>query len=344
MREIKDKAVGKNSRQSWLPRILFSLLLPIVNILGNSQVVTFTLFHVVVSILISGLFLLILWTTNENIKRILRNKNSSLFVMVVVIIFFDVLYITAFLYINQHLIPREYQPNLANAPTIIIWIRLTVVTIAISSIQFAIDSIVEANKIKLQYAELQTENLRNRIEVLRQQINPHFLFNALGTLRAMIRDKENAAEDFVIKLGELYRKLLNRQDLITVTLAEEISFLEEYSFLLTARFQDALHIHIEIPNEWMQRKIPGFSFQLLVENAVKHNTISYNKPLHVTIKTEGDNTIVIENNLQLKTSVDHSSGIGLQNLATRYQLLGISEGLKWEVTSTAFIVKLLLIK
>jgi len=187
-------------------------------------------------------------------------------------------------------------------------------------------------------------NLRTRFEVLKQQVNPHFLFNALSTLRIMIREKDNRAEPFILKLSDLYRQLLGKNTSQTVTLDEELEFLRSYIYMLQARFEDLLHIDIDIRPESMNRKIPAFSLQLLIENCIKHNIISSAKPLYIRIFQQQDDAIIIENNLQTRTSADESSGIGLDNLRKRYELLQIKGGVSIQKTDAKFSVTLQLLQ
>jgi LytS/YehU family sensor histidine kinase len=175
-------------------------------------------------------------------------------------------------------------------------------------------------------------------------VNPHFLFNALSTLRIMIREKDNRAEPFILKLSDLYRQLLGKNTSQTVTLDEELEFLRSYIYMLQARFETLLHIDIDIRPESMNRKIPAFSLQLLIENCIKHNIISSAKPLYIKIFQKQEDTVIIENNLQTRTSADESSGIGLDNLCKRYELLQINDGVSIQKTDTKFSVTLQLLQ
>lgn len=200
--------------------------------------------------------------------------------------------------------------------------------------------IEERKSIQLQNEQLQTENLKIQFEVLKQQTNPHFLFNALNTLRVMVREQDPHSEEFIIKLSSLYRALLNKKDLPYISLKEELEFTEAYIFLLKSRFQENLQVHYSLISGTENLLIPTFALQILVENCVKHNIISQNRPLMIHIEQNGLKEIAITNNLQLKSQKPEISGIGLVNLINRYNLLNIENGVEKEFSEAFFKVKL----
>jgi LytS/YehU family sensor histidine kinase len=197
--------------------------------------------------------------------------------------------------------------------------------------------------VSLQNQMLKTENIRAQFEILRQQISPHFLFNSLSTLRSMIRSSNDNAEKFVIKLSDIYRLLLIKKEKETVTLKEELELIDDYSFLLFARYENMLSIDIDIPENLLNYNIPTFSLQLLLENCVKHNIVSKEKPLHIKIYESGIDTVTVENNLQQKQVFSGDLGLGLQNLIKRYDLLGIPEGVQVFSDESVFRVKIKLL-
>ena len=158
------------------------------------------------------------------------------------------------------------------------------------------------------------------MQALRTQINPHFLFNALNSLNALIRQKSDKASTFVDKLSLLLRSTLQRSDKDFITIQDELDYLETYIYLQKERFGDKFSVDIQIPKEWTKELIPSFSLQLLVENAIKHNVISKKQPLSVEIYTEG-NYLVVRNLLHKRRDSVESTGTGLSNLSTRFNLL-----------------------
>ena len=167
----------------------------------------------------------------------------------------------------------------------------------------------------VQQEKLKREQLALQYETLKSQVNPHFLFNNLNSLTALINTNPDKAIDFVKKLSEVYRYVLDQKDQELVALETEIKFLESYIYLQKIRFETNLRVQIEPlpPNAWI---IP-LSVQLLVENAIKHNEISDKNPLFIRIFTNDQKYLTIENRLQKKTGTE-GSGSGLQNIRDRY--------------------------
>lgn len=164
------------------------------------------------------------------------------------------------------------------------------------------------------------DNLSAQYELLRQQVNPHFLFNSLNTLKYMVEIGDKHSVDFILKLSDFYRFTLESRKSDLIKLSEELKILDAYLFLLKARFEEGMEIDIDIPEHWMATNIPPFTLQLLIENAIKHNIVSLHKPLRIRIFTDKDQ-LVVENSLQLKRVPETSTGLGLENINQRYQHL-----------------------
>lgn len=191
-------------------------------------------------------------------------------------------------------------------------------------VQNLLNTRAREQEVTLQNEMLKSENLRAQFEILRQQVNPHFLFNSLSTLRSMVRAKDPKAEEFVLHLSEIYRQLLAKRQFDTVTLKEELEFVNDYSFMLFSRFGAALKIKVDITGESLAFRVPTFSLQLLLENCIKHNVISSGKPLEIKLFA-GQGFVTIENHLQPKLTPEEHSGYGLESLIERYKLLGFPE-------------------
>ena len=283
------------------------------------------------------IFLLLLWAVDQWIANRVKTRPA---LRLTIQTFVNLILILAFIRLVDLL--DDFHINIHSNYTLS-FIKLALASLVILSIQATLASLAEKEDILLANAELQNENLRTRFEVLKQQVNPHFLFNALSTLRIMIREKDDRAEPFILKLSDLYRQLLGKNTSQTITLDEELEFLRSYIYMLQARFESLLHIDIDIWPDSLNHKIPAFSLQLLVENCIKHNIISSAKPLYIRIFQQQEDSIIIENNLQTKPSADESSGIGLDNLRKRYELLQIHDGVNIQKTDTRFSVTLQLI-
>lgn len=162
------------------------------------------------------------------------------------------------------------------------------------------------------------EFARFRYMKLKQQVDPHFLFNSLNVLDYMIQEQSTEqASEFTHKLAEVYRYMLKHEDETTVKLRDELSLLEDYVGLLKVRFNEALLVEVNVPEQSMGRSVVPCCLQLLMENAVKHNSVSVSKPLVVKVFVE-DDKLVVSNNLCPKITPVSSTGLGLKYLRQQY--------------------------
>lgn len=168
----------------------------------------------------------------------------------------------------------------------------------------------------------QKDNALLQLNTLKEKVNPHFLFNSLSSLNALIEKDPELAQSFVVKLSRVYRYVLESYPNGLATVAEELRFANEYFFLLRIRFGDALEpLDIQVSEAHLQAFIPFMSLQTLIENAVKHNVLSKMMPLKISIKSE-DDYIVTSNNLQLRNDVKDSGKQGLSYLQSTYAYFG----------------------
>jgi two-component system, LytTR family, sensor kinase len=193
-------------------------------------------------------------------------------------------------------------------------------TIAITSIYEVVYFIQQLKESLTKSEELKREGLRAELNALKTQVNPHFLFNNLNTLCSIIPEDPEKSVTFVEQLSKVYRYILEVRDEKTIPLQEEIQILKAYAFLLNTRFGNNFKLNMDIPEKEMHTRIVPFSLQLLVENALKHNIVSREYPLHITLTTE-DGQLIVRNNIQKKQQVEKSTGIGLMNIRNRYKLL-----------------------
>lgn len=167
--------------------------------------------------------------------------------------------------------------------------------------------------------KFQKESAAAKFESLRSQVNPHFLFNSLNVLTNLVYEDQDKAAKFIKQMSDVYRYLLETKDKEIVSLEDEKKFLTSYLFLQQIRFGDKLKLTISLDEK--KGMIPPLVLQMLVENAIKHNIVSEDNPLHISIYLE-EGFIVVENNLQKKnTLVEDSTGIGLENICKRYEFL-----------------------
>lgn len=178
----------------------------------------------------------------------------------------------------------------------------------------------KSGKIQIENQQLRAENMENRYEALKSQLNPHMLFNSLNTLSALIRESPEKAQLYLQELSRVLRYTLQDNSTHTVLLSEEMDFVYSYIYLLKMRYEDNLQFDIGISAEALRKKVPPMSVQMLVENAVKHNEISNRNPLRVSISTDAD-SLSVSNPLQPRISGVNGMKIGLDNLSRRFNLL-----------------------
>jgi PAS domain S-box-containing protein len=174
---------------------------------------------------------------------------------------------------------------------------------------------------RTQLIRLQKENLQSQFEVLRQQVNPHFLFNSLNVLTSLIKLEPDLAEKFTEHLSKVYRYVLENKDNDLVDLKTELDFLDAYLFLLNIRFMDKIQVSINIDKEKTDLLILPLALQLLIENAIKHNSMSKKNPLCINLFIDENSFLNVVNNLQERESYIASTGVGLKNIEHRYLLL-----------------------
>ena len=189
----------------------------------------------------------------------------------------------------------------------------------------------QENKVKEQKIIAGTANAK--FESLKNQIDPHFLFNSLNVLSSLIEENPENAQRFTTSLSKIYRYVLEQKDKELVTVSEELAFAKTYMNLLKMRFENS--ITFELPENFdnPDAKVVPLSLQLLLENTIKHNVVSENKPLHIKIYIQ-DNFLVVENNLQKKEVLQDRKGVGLQNIVSRYAILSERKVLIDENTAT----------
>lgn len=175
-------------------------------------------------------------------------------------------------------------------------------------------------QVMVENEQLQAENILNQYEVLKNQLNPHMLFNSLNTLQYLTEKDTDKAQKYIQQLSSVLRYTLRSNEAKSVTLAEEMKFVKSYMYLLEMRYGNNLQFNISIPTEAEKLLLPPMAVQMLIENAVKHNEISNRRPLTITLQTEGSEMIV-SNPIQPKMTAETGTGVGLANLAKRYRLL-----------------------
>jgi two-component system, LytTR family, sensor kinase len=252
------------------------------------------------------------WKKNNTIKRIVVGIIGATIITLVGLFFLRAF--TSFVYtdktfyefvINEKF--KYYQFGL--------WITLTII-IVFHVIYFY--NRYQQNRIKEQKVIAGTASAK--FDALKNQLDPHFLFNSLNVLTSLIEENPINAQKFTTSLSKVYRYVLEQKDKELVTVDEELQFAKTYMSLLKMRFEDSIIFEMPDKASNPESKVVPLSLQLLLENAVKHNLVTTSKPLHIKIYEQAD-SLIVDNNLQTKQIVKKSSGVGLNNIMQRYELL-----------------------
>lgn len=214
------------------------------------------------------------------------------------------------------------------------------ITLFITTIYASTFFFVKWKENLLKAEKFEKATLEAKFEALKNQINPHFLFNSLNTLMGMM-DEDSESTRYVQSLSDFLRYVLQTKDKELVSLGDEIEFSKQYAFIQQKRFNLKLIINFNVIENYCSYLLPPLSLQMLIENAIKHNVISKEKPLTINIYI-ADKKLIVENNLQRK-NVNDSTGVGLENISNRYKYIG-SEDINISESDNKFIVSLPLLE
>lgn len=230
----------------------------------------------------------------------------------------------AFLFYQVNLFEVFQSPDFTAADKLNFW-RYTFASILLSLlVSFAIAARnfrITTAELKLNAAKLSQIAMQAELQSLKLQLDPHFMFNNFSTLSALIAEDKTLAQSFIDHLSKVYRYMIVKIHSDTVELQKEIKFIQSYVYLIKIRHGDNVMVSIDIPEHFMNRKIPPITLQLLIENAIKHNIASAAQPLEISIAMKDEN-LVVRNTLQkLSNPAPVSSKIGLENIKARYRIV-----------------------
>jgi two-component system LytT family sensor kinase len=174
---------------------------------------------------------------------------------------------------------------------------------------------------QLEAEELKRINAQSQLQAIKNQVNPHFLFNNLNVLSGMVMKDNPDANKFIEAFSTVYRHILQSQDKELIPLATELEFIKPYIFLLEKRFPESIEVRLNIKEKFFEYGIVPAALQMLVENAIKHNVLSKAKPLEIIISVNTHGDLFVKNNLQQKPTVEASTQVGLKNIDQRYRLI-----------------------
>lgn len=277
-------------------------------------------FHFVYSLAVNFLLMFIILVTNFNVIKSNRLTLRWKYVVgvgssIIVAVLFSVIagWIHRILYDNI----RLSDPDSINLTRDIIVAAFAVL------ISIVLYSITRRQQVTLEKEKLQTENLMVRYEALEKQIDPHFLFNSLNTLSGLIGNDDNKAQQYLHQLASSYRYIMQAKRL--VTLEDELNFVDSYSQMMQIRYGENLKIERKVDSRYLHYQLIPISLQHLMENALKHNTISGRYPLTITLETTKNGNFRVSNPIRPKQEDVGNSGLGLANLRKRYQMLSQSD-------------------
>lgn len=198
------------------------------------------------------------------------------------------------------------------------------ITFMISAIYASVSFFLEWKSNMLKTQALEKANMEARYETLRNQVNPHFLFNSLNTLLMLVNDNPVASR-YVESVSEFMRYMLNSREKEVVLLRDEVKMAREFVYIQQSRFGEKLSVSFDVQENFFHYAVPPLALQMLIENALKHNVISRDNPLHVKVYVADDSWLVVENNIQPKIDKEPSTGVGLANIRDRYLFLSGKE-------------------
>lgn len=222
-------------------------------------------------------------------------------------------------------------------PRMLGYIIATFVTLTVNGGSIGAYFFKQWKKAILKSERLQRERTLVQFDNLRNQLNPHFLFNSLTSLNSLIFENQQLASQFLQQLSKVYRYVLQNKEKELVSLETEIKFIENYVFLLQTRFCESMQVQIDIPVDILSKQIVPVSLQILIENAIKHNSISQEHPLRIHIYTDST-CLYVENNLQRKSIIENSNKMGLQNMKALYGFLS-KQAMEIQEDTHTFTVK-----
>jgi sensor histidine kinase YesM len=317
---VRDRLNDIGFRLILIP--VFGIVIPLVT--GMMDNTSFPLWKTKFSYLFTIGIAFLIWEGNRFLLFTLRsyfnwfNKPVRKIAALVLAISFYTIPVSALLVVVWYKIFKEGLVNWSVVTTATLVIMICV--FFITHIYETVFLVREAENEKLKKEQLERARAEAELEALKNQIDPHFIFNSLNTLSHLIESAPAKAKQFNDNLADVYRYILQNKARELVLLREEMTFLNDYFSLLRIRFEDAVQLQIYVQDEWLdQYLIPPISLQILIENAIKHNEFSDAMPLLIYIKMHNDE-LIITNQVRKKVLRKTSSRIGLHNLGERYKL------------------------
>jgi two-component system, LytTR family, sensor kinase len=304
---------------------------PVVSLVGSVPIIIFEQIEkprMFLLWLVLACIVFLFWNVNIFILSKIKESNSTKRYILSYLSILCIQTFNIFIAINFDLKPPEINAFFPFLPAIAINTLILILSNLII-LQFQKESA------ELEVKQLKVNNLEAQKMILLQQLQPHFLFNALSTLKSLISENPTNAEDYTVRLSDFLRYSVQAKNNEVVTLFDELAFTKNYLELQKVRFEDSFKCQINIPEQYLLKKIPVYALQTLVENAIKHNSFTEKKPLLIEVSVN-ENRLKVSNNI-LPKMLQMQSGTGLKNLNQRYQLIAAKE-IKIVKTETNFTV------
>lgn len=330
---MKPPTLKISSATIWISSIFLGLLSSVPQIAQQH----FNAMEAIVNAAITATFALLMWYFNiYMLSRIPRQQTIS-YTKLLSSLAFGMVIMFGLAWIQQLILSHiNFGPTM-----LMVEVRGILINLVFYMFLHLLQQNYENQAVNMELERIKNDNLGAQYELLKQQVNPHFLFNSLNTLKAMVETGDEEAIDFIIKLSNFYRFTLESRKLDLIHVQDEMEILNAYLFLQKARFDAGFTFTNELDTAVLQTLVPPFTLQLLVENCIKHNVVSLQKPLHIRIYA-ADEKIVVENQLQPKVGENNSLGVGLKNIDLRYSHL-LHKHIDIIKTDTIFQIKLPLI-
>lgn len=245
-----------------------------------------------------------------------------------------ILIMVLFVSVHQLLLPKYELVSML----VMYEFRGMIINLVINLFLYLIYQNYVTGKVNAALEKISSDNTNAQFELLKQQINPHFLFNSLNTLKSMVEMQDEKSAEYIVMLSDYYRSSLDKRKENFVSLEQELRTLSSFIFLLESRFEEGIQLKIDLPQPSKNAVLPPFTLQLLLENCIKHNKLSLAQPLLIRIFLK-DEFLMVENNLQPKKNVEPSMGVGLNNIKQRY-LRTFGKTVQVSAESDFFTVKL----
>lgn len=199
-----------------------------------------------------------------------------------------------------------------------LWILIVVLVLMYNIVMLVFYAYYHYAEGQISDIKIERKQLKLQFEALKSQLSPHYLFNSLNTISSLIHQDTNRAEDFIRRLADTYHYILNTHQQQLITLEKEIEFVRAYYYLLCVRYEEGLNLEINIPDQLLNYKVPPLTVQILVENAIKHNVFSKDRPLNIYLGVIDNTDLKVVNNKTKPPETVKSTHIGLKNIERRY--------------------------